>query len=100
MLWAPDITVEVFFLPTSDGGKTRTISGQWYGCPLGIDGAYFDARFDLTELGSIAPGSTVRLRAKLLDPAAVRHFASGREFSLWEGRTIGTGRVLERHSDT
>jgi hypothetical protein len=101
MLWKPDMTAEISLLPSSSGGRQTAISGEWFGCPCHIDGAHFDARFDLSDIDSIEPGSSVRLRAKFLSPELARpHFTLGRGFSLWEGRIIGTGRVIEIHGDT
>ena len=101
MLWNPDLTVEIALLPTSEGGRAGAIVGEWYGCPIGATNAYFDVRFDLTSIHRVEPGTTAVLPAKFLDPTlALPQFQVGREFSIWEGRVIGTGRVLEVCGDT
>ena len=96
----PDITANIILLATAKDGRSSEILGPSYGCPLGVDGAFFDIRFDLSEIGRIAPGESVKLRGQFLDrEGAAPHFAVGKQFTLWEGGTIGTGTVVEVHGD-
>jgi len=63
---------------------------------LGFENEYFDVRFDLSEVGSVAPGDTVRVPAKFLYPELIKSRLSvGSVFILWEGKKIGEGKVLE-----
>ena len=97
----PDITVEVTFLPTCEGGRQGPTPADRYGCPLGFEGEYFDVFFDLSSVGRMAPGSTVRVPARFLSPRLIKpRLVVGSQFTLWEGRIIGKGRVLEIHEDT
>ena len=101
MLWKPDIVAELTFLPTAEGGRKGPTPPDFFGCPFGFGGEYFDVRFDLSEIGSIAPGASVRAPAKFLNPKLIKDRLSvGSEFILWEGRVIGRGRVLEINTDT
>jgi hypothetical protein len=95
-LWLPDFIAQITFLPTSEGGRTSSTSSAWYGCPLGIDGQFFDARIDLSALGAISPGQSVVAPIKLLNPElALNHFTVGSTFTMFEGRTIGSGMVIQ-----
>jgi hypothetical protein len=97
----PDISAEVTFLPSAHGGRQNPTSTDWYGCPIGFAGEYFDVRFDLSAVGRVAPGATVHVPAQFLSPKLIKpRLAVGSEFTLWEGRTIGKGRVLEIYEDT
>jgi len=95
-LWSPDFIAEIAFLPTSEGGRVSPTSSAWYGCPLGIDGQFFDARIDLSTLGAVAPGQSVLAPVKLLcAELGLTHFKVGSSFTLQEGRTIGSGKVVQ-----
>jgi hypothetical protein len=68
---------------------------------MNIDGQYFDAFFNLSETGPMAPGQTVTAGLKFLSPdLAVPLLSVGKEFSLWEGKLIANGRVLAIHAGT
>jgi hypothetical protein len=95
-----DITAEVTFLPTAEGGRQGPTQADWYGCPLHFEGDYFDIRFDLSSIGCVSPGETVRVPARFLFPELIKpRLAVGSLFTLWEGRTVGQGRVLKIHED-
>ena len=58
-------------------------------------GEYFDARFDVTAVGSLLPGQVAQVPVKFLFPErAMPLVTAGQVFSLWEGRTIGHAKVL------
>ena len=95
MLWQPDILAEVTLLSTAAGGRHGPTPADSFGCPLCFGGEYFDIRFDLSDIGHVAPGMTVRVPAKFLFPELIKpRLAVGSEFSLWEMRTIGIGKVI------
>ncbi len=96
MPWKPDAIVEIELLPTDKGGRCTPISVPQYGCPCGIGGEYLDCTLDLTEVGEVAPGGKARVPIKFLHPEFARPLLkAGVPFTLWEGRTIGHGRVME-----
>jgi hypothetical protein len=65
---------------------------------MDIDGMHFDAFFNLGETGPIAPGQTITAGLVFLCPdLAVPRLSIGKEFSLWEGKTIAHGQVLAVH---
>ena len=98
-LWKPDILAEISLLPTQAGGRKDPTPVTWLGCPVQVDGKYFDARIDLSELGPVEPGQTVRVPLKFLCPeVALVHFVAGKVFALWEGRVIGSGKVLTAYA--
>lgn len=94
-LWKPDLLVEIDLLPTSEGGRTGLTPETWFGCPVAISSEYFDARMDLTAVGSIAPGQHVQAPLKFLSPElTMPRVAVGQVLELWEGRTIGHATIL------
>jgi hypothetical protein len=94
-LWPPDILAEVSLLPSNSGGRKGPTPAEWFGCPMQVDGTYFDARIDLSEIGSLSPGQTVRAPLRFLSPEnALPLFSIGKSFALWEGRVIGSATVL------
>lgn len=96
MLWQPDIIAQVTLLPTFEGGRKSATPSNYFGCPLGFENEYFDVRLDLSEVGSVAPGDTVRVPAKFVCPDLIKsRFSVGSIFILWEGKKIGEGKVLE-----
>ena len=68
----PDIVAEVTLLPRSEGGRQSATPADWYGCPLGFEGEYFDVRFDLSSVGRVAPGATVRVPGWFLSPELIK----------------------------
>lgn len=94
-LWPPDLIVEMSLTATEHGGRKTSIEADWYGCPVDVGGRYFDARFDLSAAGPIAPGTTTVAPLKFLDSEVVRHVVIGQELTLWEGRVIGKATVTE-----
>jgi hypothetical protein len=61
----------------------------------------FSVRFFVPFIDGFSPNQTHRLGVQFLVPeAALQHFPTGAEFSVWEGRVIGSGRVVEvlRHA--
>jgi hypothetical protein len=89
-----DIIAEVHLFETEDGGK-RWPARNRFGCPININGESFDCRFLLEDGMSISPGATATLKIKFLRPDLVLPLLEiGTVFRLWEGRFIGTAKVL------
>jgi hypothetical protein len=91
----PDAIVEVELLATEDGGRNGPTPSDKFGCPLEIGSKFYDCRFDLTESGPLRPGHSSVVPVAFLFPEDVIPLLSqGTTFNLWEGRTIGSGRVI------
>jgi hypothetical protein len=90
---SPQFLADIYLLPTEDGGrKASLVSGVWR-TVLGINNEHWSAR--LTFAGQPAPGETFNASVQLLYPEqALPHFVVGAEFTVWEGGTKGTGRVV------
>lgn len=94
--WKPDFLAEFALLSSEEGGRHGPTPSEWFGCPLGFEGEYFDVRFDLENVGSVKPGGTAVAPGKFLSPQLIKHrLVVGSQFTLWEGRIIGTGKVLD-----
>jgi hypothetical protein len=92
----PDIQVEITLFPTEQGGRhTAILSGEYRGV-LGVGAEHLSVRFFVPAGMRFGLGSTVQVGVEFLFPEyALRHFPPGTEFTVWEGRAIGRGRVLE-----
>ncbi len=96
-----DILAEDHLLPTESGGRRGPTLADKFGCPVGIGSEFFDMRIDLSSTGSLSPGQTARVPMAFLRPDFVLPLLHvGSEFTLWEGRTIGHGRVIEMYVPT
>jgi hypothetical protein len=96
-LWQPDVILEFTLLPAESGGRASPLPhSDWFGCPLCIGNTCFDVRLDLSEYqGQIRPGISAQVPAKFLCPElALASVKLGVEFTLWEAKTIATGRVV------
>lgn len=90
-----DAIVEVELLATSDGGRNGPTPPEKFGCPLEIEGKFYDCRFDLSGSGPLRPGHSSLVPVAFLYREDVLPLLSqGSRFNLWEGRTIGSGRVV------
>ena len=86
----PDIEVQLTFLPTSEGGKTRaTCSGYRPTHDFGIPGMHFGGHHELVGQERVLPGESVRSLVWLLDPESqVGRLAPGFEFNVHEGLQV------------
>ncbi|MCW2294594.1 hypothetical protein M2262_004644 [Pseudomonas sp. BIGb0408] len=91
----PVFFADIYLLPADVGGRQwPLVSGEWR-TVLSINKEHWSAR--LTFEGQPAPGETFYAVVQLLLPEqALSYFAVGAEFTVWEGGTKGTGRVVSR----
>ena len=92
----PEIVVEVTLLPSEAGGRQGPILQGEYRGVLGVGAENFSVRFFVPIPGGLSSSQTHRLGVQFLVPqAALPHFQVGTLFTVWEGRIIGNGKVLE-----
>ena len=92
----PEIVVEITLLPSEAGGRKGAILKGEYRGVLGVGSENFSVRFFVPLENGFSPSQTQQFGVQFLVPeAALPHFPVGAEFSVWEGRVIGNGRVLE-----
>jgi len=90
-----DIRAQITFLTTEEGGRLSPTPANFFNCPMLIKQQCFDSRLQLAEIGFIAPGDTVEVPIKFLDPDRVLPLLIvGDSFELWEARPIARGKVL------
>lgn len=86
-----------------EGGRRTPISVPTYGCPIFFENVpelsahCYDCRMMVSELAEeIPPGATVSEIALMFlsEDEVLPHLKPGVTFTLWEGKTIGTGRVV------
>jgi hypothetical protein len=86
-------TAEIHLPATETGGrKGPLLSGEWR-TVLGVNNGHWSAR--ITFAGQPSPGQSFTAGVELLRPdVALEFFTLGAEFTVWEGGTKGTGRVV------
>jgi len=83
-------------LTPAEGGRRTVLTAEQYGCPLGFEGEYYECRVDLSTVGPLAPGGRARVPIRFFHPElVVPRLAPGASFTLWEGKTIGRGKVVD-----
>ena len=88
------ITARIRFLTTAEGGRKGPTPTARFACPFEFAGEYFDCVLHLA--GSAAPGQTIVAPIQFIEPDLIQHrLRDGSEFTLWEGRTIARGVILE-----
>lgn len=85
-------SVEIHLLPMEAGGRHSPLSHDEWRTVLGINDEHWSARLRFS--GNPLPGETFIAIMQLLVPEASQYFPVGAEFTVWEGGTKGTGRVL------
>lgn len=92
----PEIIVEITLLPSEAGGRESAILHGEYRGVLGVGLENFSVRFCIPLAEGFSPGQAQHFGVQFLIPeAALPHFPVGAAFTVWEGRIIGNGRVLE-----
>lgn len=94
--FVPDIVAELRLYPSEPAGRLSSICSGEYRGVLGIGSERFSARWVVPVGEEIAPGErggTFGIPF-LFPEAALPHFKVGAAFTGWEGKEIGSGRVL------
>jgi hypothetical protein len=96
----PDVLIEVRFRTTSEGGRSRRIQGEFYGCPMFVNGAGFDCRLSLNGQ-NFELGQTYSVEAKFLCPEiALPMLHVDTKITLWEGKDVADGRIVKIFNNT
>jgi len=92
----PDIVAELRLHPSEANGRLLSICAGEYRGVLGIDSEHFSARWVVPVGEELSPGGRAgTFGIQFLFPeVALPHFKVGAAFTVWEGREIGSGRVL------
>lgn len=92
----PEIIVEITLSTTESGGRTAPIQQGEYRGILSVGEDSFSVRFFVPLKNGMTPSQTQRFGVQFLAPeAALQFFSVGTNFTVWEGRVIGHGKVLE-----
>jgi hypothetical protein len=62
MLRQPDATLDLELLSPDAGGPSIATPETFLGCPLGLDGEFFDCRLDFSDIGPMTPGERAQYR--------------------------------------
>ena len=90
-----DAIITVRFFTSAEGGRKTSITGSKYGCPLIINNQGYDCRFALDDI-SIELGNEYTIPIAFLVPEeALKKLRIDSKISLWEGKVIAIGSVIE-----
>jgi hypothetical protein len=91
----PDAYLEVRFRTKEEGGRNNAVSGDYYACPLFVDGEGFDCRLMIAGM-NLQLGSWYKVPVKFLNKdLALPKLVVGKKVTLWEGKVIADGKVIE-----
>lgn len=94
----PDVIAQIFFIPTSEGGREcETPPGaEGFNCIFGFGGAFYDCRLLLEEVGPLRPGQEAVVPIAFFFPELIKHqLKVGDKFFLRELRKIADGEIQE-----
>lgn len=90
----PDAIIRVRFKTATESGRNTAVEGNFYACPLFIDGEAFDCRLFLSgkrlELGEYYEVPVKFLNRDVVLPKLV----VGKEIVLWEGKDVAIGNIV------
>lgn len=90
----PDAIIRVRFKEASENGRNSAVEGEFYACPLFIDGEAFDCRLLLSgkriELGKYYDVPVKFLFRDLV----ISKLEVGKEVVLWEGKDVAKGTIV------
>lgn len=91
----PDAYLEIRFRTKEEGGRNTAVSGDFYACPLFVDGEAFDCRL-LIAGKNLNLGDWYKIPVKFLNKdLALSRLVVGKEVTLWEGKDVADGAVIE-----
>lgn len=91
----PDAIINVRFFTLSEGGRNTAVEGQFYACPLFVEGEGFDCRL-LLGGRRLELGTTYEVPVKFLyRELALPKLTVGKDVLLWEGRNVAKGEVVK-----
>lgn len=95
MVRGPDIMAEIRFYTTKEGAENPPHPPRIFKFPLDYEGEKFDCGLHLDTSGPVALGETVKVPITLLCPELIKpRLKAGSRFTLWDGRTIAEGEVI------
>ena len=87
-----DARATITLFPPGSGGRDGPILSPWFGCVIQTGDANFEVRLRIDSTFDLGTTRTVGL--DFLYPGdALAVIGPGLSFKLWEGRTIGWGKV-------
>ena len=90
-----DIIVDVNFYNEDESPRKQPIQRDFFSCPFEIEGAKYDCRLLLKDVGQIKPGEfkfDVPVKFLCLDLVSAK-LREGEKFYLWEGGYIAEGKI-------
>lgn len=95
-MFDPEIDAELTLFSAPRGGRKTPIRGEYRGVFSIAKDLAFSKRLQLSDEASLLAEQPTIVGVQFLCPNdALLHFKVGTVFSVWEGRTIGQGRVVK-----
>jgi len=92
----PDAIARIRMYTKEEGGKSKVISGEQFGCPLYYKQEGFDCRLLLGGQRNLHAGDTAELPIKFLFPEHIKpRLKEGDTFTLWDLGMFAEGEILE-----
>lgn len=93
----PDVYADITLLTQKQGGRTQSIIGPVFNCPIEYVGSHYDVQLDLRKIGCLELGSvTKQVPIIFLSRLLLGKITVGSKFKLWElGRYIAEGIVTK-----
>lgn len=97
-----DLLLKIHLFTSDNGGRKSDTPSDSFKCLFKVFDEYHDVQLVLSESGSLHPGQTATVPARLLRPDLVNSLMTqGQTFKLCEGRhVVGEGSVVEVLSRT
>ncbi|MEO7255496.1 MAG: hypothetical protein ABIZ64_14820 [Casimicrobium sp.] len=90
------LPARIRFFTAAEGGRTTDLEGARYGAPLFVGGEGFDFRFNLPD-ARVLLGKWVEVELMFLYPdLALPKLPADTRFTVWEGKTVAEGIVLQQ----
>ena len=86
--------IRITFLTEAQGGRSKPIDAERYGCPILVRGQALDCRFVLPGKTRFDPGVWHEIGVAFLNPSLAQQLLEeGVPIQLWEGKVIAEGVV-------
>lgn len=86
--------IRVRFLTEAQGGRSKPVDAERYGCPILIRGQALDCRFVLSGKTRFDPGTWYEIGVVFLNPSLAQQLLKeGEPIQLWEGKVIADGSI-------
>ena len=92
---APQVAALIQITAKESWGRTPPQLGVEFRFPLVVGGLAYIARFSVSDGDAFSRGMPIEVPIEFMFPdKALPRFTPGTQFTIWDGKDIGTGKVL------